>query len=729
MKKYYKNIDYIRTIACIAILLYHLGILKGGYLAVCTFFVLSGYLSVISCFKKKPFSLKEYYVNKLKKIYVPLLITVFVSIAIVSLNGGMNWLNLKQETTSVLGGYNNFWQLNANLDYFVRHVNSPFIHLWYIAILLQFDLVFPFLFIGFRKIGKHLNRYLPAIITGGLAIISYQFFYKTVKDGNLMQGYYNTFTRLFSLLFGVALGFFHAAHHSLVFKNKKLNQLMFGIDILILIIIFVLVDFKSSWFALSMFIVTVISMRLIDYGTVENNSESNLDGIMAAISKVSYEIYLVQYPVIFLFQDLKITDWIKIPIMIIITIISAYILHYSINIKKKNKFKIIQILSCIALVLFSTYGLYQYIITKDNRAEMKKLEADLNHNRELIKQKQKEYEEKLKNEEDEWQKILSDLDSNEEKIKEATKNIKIVGIGDSVMELAVKELYKQFPNGYFDAVVNRTEAQATTVINDLKSKNMLGDILLINIGTNGDCSVKAKEKLAKAIPSDQKTYWVNATHADCSSFNEDLDKALEGFDNIKVIDWVSVVKEHPEYVISDKVHPTVTGCKVYVQTIFDAIANDYLKDFNKQKEETIKEHDKAENSKVTFVGNDLLLGLYDNLQSDFNNSEMITDKDFTYNTLKGKLEKVNLSNNLVLVFDNSLKLTSDQINNLLKIKEGLKLYVVSIGNSINVENDDIKIIDFSKEFKNKKYLMSDGKHLNAEGNKELSKKIKKVIEK
>ena len=51
-EKYYNNIDLLRLLSCIAILLYHLNILKGGYLAVCTFFVLTSYLSCISAFKK-----------------------------------------------------------------------------------------------------------------------------------------------------------------------------------------------------------------------------------------------------------------------------------------------------------------------------------------------------------------------------------------------------------------------------------------------------------------------------------------------------------------------------------------------------------------------------------------------------------------------------------------------------------------------------------------------------
>ena len=37
---YYRKLDVIRIICAIAILFYHLGYMSGGYLAVCTFFVL-----------------------------------------------------------------------------------------------------------------------------------------------------------------------------------------------------------------------------------------------------------------------------------------------------------------------------------------------------------------------------------------------------------------------------------------------------------------------------------------------------------------------------------------------------------------------------------------------------------------------------------------------------------------------------------------------------------------
>ena len=151
-RNYYRKLDVIRIICAIAILFYHLGYMSGGYLAVCTFFVLSGYLAVVKNIKDDNFSLKKYYLKKIKKLYIPLLLVVFLSIAVVSNIPNTYWLNIKNETTSVLLEYNNYWQINANLDYFARHIDSPFMHLWYISILIQFDLFFPFIFMLLNKL-------------------------------------------------------------------------------------------------------------------------------------------------------------------------------------------------------------------------------------------------------------------------------------------------------------------------------------------------------------------------------------------------------------------------------------------------------------------------------------------------------------------------------------------------------------------------------------------------
>ena len=143
-KKYYQYLDIIRIFSCVIVLLYHLGYLKGGFLAVNIFFVLSGYLAYMSFHFNRKQSIKEYYKKRLNSIYLPLVVVVFLTLFAISFINNFSWLNLKPETYSVLFGYNNFWQLGASLNYFARHIDSPFMHLWYIAILLQFELVFPF---------------------------------------------------------------------------------------------------------------------------------------------------------------------------------------------------------------------------------------------------------------------------------------------------------------------------------------------------------------------------------------------------------------------------------------------------------------------------------------------------------------------------------------------------------------------------------------------------------
>lgn len=730
--KYYKNIDLIRVVSLVSIFLYHLNILKGGYLAVCTFFVLSGYLSVITIFKKEKFSLKDYYINKIKKIYIPLLIVVCITIGVVSLIPNINWLNLKPESISVLLGYNNYWQLNANLDYFVRHISSPFMHLWYISILLQFELIFPIIFISLKKIGEKISKVLPYIILIILGVTSYLFFYKTVNAGNLMNAYYGTFARSFSLFFGVLLGFIHEYGHKLIFKRRILNKLIFYAYFLILTIMFILIDAKMEFFTISMLIVTLISMRLIDYATssYENNT---LNKIISPISKISYEVYLTQYPVIFIFQSINMIDIIKIPLIIVITFILSYLIHNSINFDKNSKFKTLRIILCFIIVLFTIFGFLKFLATRDHTAEMKKLEDDLNQNRLLIEQKQKEYQEKAKTEEDNWESILKSLDSDEKKIKEVVRNLNIVGIGDSIMELAVKDLYKEFPNGYFDAKVNRTEYEANKILLDLKNKGLLSDIIVFNLGTNGECSSKCREEIMATI-GNRKLYWLNATNPDYNTFNPNLIEFAKVHKNIRIIDWISVVKGHPEYLISDKVHPTVTGCKVYAETIYNAIYEDYLKDFNNIKEAKIKEHEEKKKEKITFIGNDLLLGIYDYISKDYSDSNFIIDKKFTYKELVKRLNKEtqdnNLSYNIVFMFDKSLKLTNREYDEIINLCKNHNIYLVDMNNAIKIDNDNVKIINFYDKLKNNsKYTSFDNIHLTKEGYIALEELIRDTLSK
>ena len=225
---------------------------------------------------KSDFSFKEYYLNRLKKIYVPLLLVVFLSLTIINFLPQLSWLNLKPEVTSILLGYNNFWQLSVNLDYFARHIDSPFMHFWYIAILLQYDLVFPFIYVVLKKVAQKFHKMVSVIVPTVLGLASLIFFLVTINT-NIMATYYNTLTRIYPLFFGLALGFYHSYKRELIpkkLKKKPMPKRIFIIYLIFLSIMFIFINASALWMAIGMIMTTLISLRLIDYSRVIKNSKN-----------------------------------------------------------------------------------------------------------------------------------------------------------------------------------------------------------------------------------------------------------------------------------------------------------------------------------------------------------------------------------------------------------------------------------------------------------------------
>lgn len=723
-KKYYKNLDLIRLISCISVFLYHLNIIKGGYLAVCTFFVLSGYLSSISAFKKEKFSILDYYKNRLKHIYLPLLLVVFISIVAISLFKDINWLNLKPETTSVLFGYNNFWQINASLDYFARHINSPFMHFWYISILMQFDLIFPFLFLILNKTAKKSKNVicvLLIIISTGLSI----YFYIKSLNGDMLSSYYNTFTRIFSIFFGITTAFIHNYIRPLCFiKNKNIIKTLFYSLLVILILLFIYIDAKSNYYQISMFLTSLISCKLIEYSVLLYGKENILDKIIKSLSQISYEIYLIQYPVIFIMQTLNLGN-LTIYVVIIITILLSYILHFALS--KKDKFKVLKYILFIILLFISIYGLYLYVVSKDHTEEMKALETELLENEKLMEERQKEYALKLEQEEKEWQLKMQDLDSISDSLEESIAKLRVVGVGDSVMLGALDELYKKFPSGYFDAKKSRTAWVANGILIDLKNKGLLKEPIIFGLGANGDCPEDCKNEILQTI-GDRKLFWVNATNDNDVHVNKGFNEFAKKHDNVYVIDWETISKGHTEYFIADRVHLTEVGIKAYANAIYDSIYKVYRDEFEEEKNKILTERENIQKKKATIFGNDLLLNSFKYVKDEFKD-DSIKINDYTFESLKEEIQKEiqdnTLNHKVVFVFDNSFKITESEYKELVDLCKDHEIYIYSY-NKIN-QIDFVTIIDLSEKLEDFENLfLSDKIHLTDIGNQKVSELLKLI---
>ena len=743
-KQYYKDLNLLRLIACIAIFLYHINILKSGYLAVCVFFVLSGYLAVLSAFQKEHFSIRNYYIERIKKVYFPLVVVVFLTIFVVSFFPSIRWLNLKPEATSVLFGYNNFWQIKVSLNYFTQDIQSPFIHFWYIAILMQFELIFPFFFLLLKKIGNKFNKTIACAVPFLLGLFSFLFFYSTSLTGVKMIAYYNTFSRIFSLLFGVGLGFIHKYFGPQIVNvtRKKAHYKKFiYINLFFMVVFFVVSPANSIFEPLNMFIVSYLTCKFIDYATLNTKKRyTTTEKRIETLSKFSYEFYLCQYPIIFLFKNVPLNAFVKIVFIFLLTILIAILIkiifefikqQYS---KKENTF-FARLKGCFVLVFFFcvAFGAYRYCVAKDYTKELKNLEQELAQNETILAQKQEEYLLKQQEENQKWEEVLSSLENNQQNLEESVKNLSVVGIGDSVMLGALPNLYEEFPNSYFDAKISRQIMEAKDILLDLKEKNRLGESIIINLGANGNCSLDCEKEILD-LCQDSEVFWLTVTNEEKVNINNHLPILATQYKNLHIIDWNYLSKGHKDYFYADGIHLTETGKKAYTQTIYDYLYNVYLNKFEIRKQEILNEHEKEVKNKISFYGSTLLLNAYKNLLDVFPNARYVLDKDYQFESLKNTItkdiEEGKITHNVVLALDKNINLSRENYQELINLCNQYELYIVSTAAEIDLNSlasDNVHIVDFSKIIEDKSYYLADQEHLNASANELLTNMLKESL--
>lgn len=171
---YRADIDGLRAIAVVSVLLFHLGVgfLSGGYVGVDVFFVISGYLItglIAGELASERFSLKAFYLRRVRRIAPPLIVMVLpTSIAA--------WMLLYPEAMRSFASslalqflsLQNFFYL-AEGEYFIGSDTKLLLHTWTLAVEEQFYLLWPLLLILTRRMGA--RRQLGVVLA--LLLVSF----------------------------------------------------------------------------------------------------------------------------------------------------------------------------------------------------------------------------------------------------------------------------------------------------------------------------------------------------------------------------------------------------------------------------------------------------------------------------------------------------------------------------------------------------------------------------
>ena len=727
----------LRIVCCAAVLLYHLGLLGGGFFAVCTFFVLSGYLGVKSAFRQEKFNIFRHYLKRLLHIYLPLLAVVLITVGVVCLLPQIKWLNLKPETTSVLLGCNNFWQIGAARDYFARHTDSPFIHFWYIAILLQFELVFPIVFVILKFVGKKISRVLACLLPLAVCGASFVYLYRLLAQGQIVEAYYHSMARAFAPFLGVALGFAEQYAGLLVpekLRTGRASAWIFSIYLIIFAAINVVLDSGFKYLSWAFLAVTLISARLISYAcaTESRHEKAPRYGALAFIADSSYEIYLVQYPLIFLGAELfskSIDRTVLTAGTIGATLLIAFLMHFGLHFKKGRKPGFLKIATLVLLLAATAGGGYYYSVAEDHTQELAELERRMEENAREMEERQKQIEEQNRSEEGRWEELLASFDGGEERVLQAVKEMPVVFIGDSVMLGAVKDLAEVFPNSWIDAKKSRSSWQLPAMIQEIKDKGLLGEVVVICLGANGDGPEEVKERALEMLDG-CLVFWLTNTNPKMAYCNDALVKLAEKHSELNVLDWLSISSTHPEYFYADGIHLTIDGREAFANVIFDAVSHPYLEEWRQKKAEAEAEYEKYRNQMVSFYGNDLLTNVYPLIAADYPHGSFRTYETFDIETFKKDLKvaegSLTLADRVVLALDNTVSLSRSDIQQISEACAGRKLYLVTPGTITEIAPDGSTAAERNWGPKGAKMFMADDVHLTPEANEALREALQSL---
>lgn len=202
---YRPDIDGLRALAVLAVVIFHAfpSVLRGGFIGVDVFFVISGFLIsgiLLKGLHEDSFSFSQFYARRIKRIFPALMLVMAASLA-------FGWIALFPDELSALArhviggaGFVSNFQFWSETGYFDTAAETkPLLHLWSLGIEEQFYIFWPVLLLAGWRLRANLF-----VLTVVLALASFAINMKGIRL-HASATFYSPASRAWELLLGAAL--------------------------------------------------------------------------------------------------------------------------------------------------------------------------------------------------------------------------------------------------------------------------------------------------------------------------------------------------------------------------------------------------------------------------------------------------------------------------------------------------------------------------------------------
>ena len=600
--KYLPSIDSLRALAVLAVIIYHVDVnyLPGGFLGVDLFFVLSGYLIsslIIKEFRKTgTVNLYNFYIRRARRLLPAVYFMITIGLVVMVL---FNEVLLRKSHLDAIFGYiysSNWWYIFHKLDYFDSFgAQSPFKHLWSLAIEEQFYMIFPLLFllVNGKKKSKDgtykLNKNFLYVVLG-LILVSLIAHILLFDINNISRIYFGTDTRAFSLLVGVVGAILYPMErlHSKVTPQQNMMYSVVSLaSIATLITVMVYTSEYNTWLYRGGFLlVAILGLIVIISSGKQHTLMSKLLSFkpIVFIGKISYSLYLWHFPILVLttpVSEIGNPNIFFVILRIVLTFAVAIVSYVFVEtpirklgfknyinvifkkLKKRPRKsrKLFAGIVGLVSVLF-LMGIFGKSVPFISTAFVKEMET--NKETQFVNNGNN----KDNNQEKSSDSNKDNKDNKEDKNNSDKKYSSVLVMGDSLTVDIGEKFQELYPGAVIDGKIGRQLYVAVEEAKSYSKYNNENSAVIFQLGTNGPFTESQIEELVKEFDK-ADIYFVNikVPRAWEKTVNAALKETQEKHSNVKIIDWYSVANSTKDLFEPDRVHLNQTGIAEMVTLI------------------------------------------------------------------------------------------------------------------------------------------------------------------